>query len=163
MLKMTNENLVDIEDMLYLPIKLLKDNPKIREELQNRYRYIFVDEYQDTNVEQNNFIDFLVNKDTNVCFVGDDDQAIYEWRGSNPQYIRDKADSGEYEVHKLETNFRSQQMIVETADTLIHKNKKRTEKSILPFREPGIKPNFPQIGQCCQRGRIYSRYYKKIN
>jgi|GEM_PF-3398374 Superfamily I DNA and RNA helicases len=162
MLKMTNENLVDIEDMLYLPIKLLKDNPKIREELQNRYRYIFVDEYQDTNVEQNNFIDFLVNKDTNVCFVGDDDQAIYEWRGSNPQYIRDKADSGEYEVHKLETNFRSQQMIVETADTLIHKNKKRTEKSILPFREPGIKPIFHRLDSAAKEAEYIADTIKKL-
>ena len=162
MRQMKEKNLVDMPDMLFQPIKLLSENPLIRERICNQYRYIFVDEYQDTNDAQNKLLSLLKNKNTNICLVGDDDQAIYEWNGSKPRYSREKAASGEYTIYKLEKNFRSQSRIIEIADKLIHKNKNRTSKRILPDRGPGIKPIFHNLGDPVREAKYIARTIKKL-
>ena len=77
--------LIDMEDMIWLAVNYLKDHQTARQQISKQYRYIFVDEYQDTNEAQNKLLGLLINDTTNVCLVGDDDQAIYEWRGAKPR------------------------------------------------------------------------------
>lgn len=127
---MKERNMIDMEDMLKLPIELLESNKKVRDIIAADYQYIFVDEYQDTNEAQNRILEYITTKDTYLCLVGDDDQAIYEWRGAKPEYIRQKAESGEYEVIRLETNFRSQAGVIGVANSIINKNKNRVKKTI---------------------------------
>jgi len=138
-------SLVDMDDMIFIPVNLLSSNSIIQQLVAENYQYIFVDEYQDTNEAQNRLLDLIVNPETNICLVGDDDQAIYEWRGARPDYIRKKAESGEYKCIKLETNFRSQGEIIKNANRLINHNKKRVEKSIQPYRQTGIKPIYKKL------------------
>lgn len=139
---MKDSCLVDMDDMIFIPVNLLSENNNIRNIISEKYKYIFVDEYQDTNEAQNRLLDLIIGNDTNVCLVGDDDQAIYEWRGARPDYIRQKASSGEYECIKLEKNFRSQAEIINVANRIISKNKNRVRKAIIPFRPNGLKPIF---------------------
>ncbi len=139
---LAEKGMVDMEDLIYLPIKLLNQNQNIRQEITSLYRYIFVDEYQDTNEAQNKMLDAMTAKDSYLCLVGDDDQAIYEWRGAKPQYIRDKACSSEYKVLKLQKNFRSQQAIVNIANRIIHQNTERVEKDIEAANPLEVMPCF---------------------
>lgn len=137
--ELKNRNMLDMEDLIYLPLRLFEENANIKTSIRDSIRYLFVDEYQDTNTVQNEFIDALTSKDTSVCLVGDDDQAIYEWRGAKPEYIREKALSSSYKVFKLQENFRSQKGIIEIANRLIGNNKIRVKKEVRPMRaaEPG--------------------------
>ena len=82
------KGMVDMEDLIYLPLELMHKFPEVKQEAASIYRYIFVDEYQDTNEAQNRLLDAITTKDSYLCLVGDDDQAIYEWRGAQPHYIR---------------------------------------------------------------------------
>jgi len=110
-------NALDFSDLLYFTVKLLKENPTVREKLINHFQYILVDEYQDTNTVQYEFIK-LIAKD-NVCAVGDPNQAIYQWRGANPENIlRFKKDFSP-KVVKLERNYRSKGVILEIANAVV--------------------------------------------
>lgn len=139
------KNLLDMEDMVWLPVCLLSREERVREVISGQYKYVFVDEYQDTNEAQNRLLDLIVGEETNICLVGDDDQAIYEWRGAKPRYIRDKAKSGEYELIRLETNFRSQAGIIDAANTVINKNKIRVDKKIKADLPLTIKPIYKRL------------------
>lgn len=77
--------------MLWLPVCLLSSEGEARDVISSQYKYVFVDEYQDTNEAQNRLLDLIVTPETNVCLVGDDDQAIYEWRGAKPEYICERS------------------------------------------------------------------------
>lgn len=138
-------NLVDMEDMIWLPVCLLSKEKKVRAVISGQYKYVFVDEYQDTNEAQNRLLDLIVSEETHVCLVGDDDQAIYEWRGAKPHYIRDKAQSGKYEIIKLETNFRSQAGIIDVANLVISKNQKRVKKEIKADLPLTFKPIYKRL------------------
>ena len=140
--ELKRRNSVDMDDMIYLPIQLLKQFPNIKKALCERYKYIFVDEYQDTNSAQNTLLNCLTDEYTNLFLVGDDDQAIYEWRGARPQYIFDKAKDPSFECLKLEKNFRSQGYIIDVANRLININKKRIEKEIQKNRQDTLRPIF---------------------
>ena len=142
---MKEKSMVDMDDLIYLPIELMRLFPNVQREVTEIYRYIFVDEYQDTNEAQNRLLDAITNKDSYLCLVGDDDQAIYEWRGAKPQYIRDKAVSGEYTVLKLQKNFRSQKSIIEVADRIIQNNKDRVPKRIVSDIPAEMLPYFKQF------------------
>lgn len=143
--ELNNKNLLDMDDMIYLSVKLLESNDSVRSVLRSKYKYIFVDEYQDTNEAQNRLLELLIGDETNVFLVGDDDQAIYEWRGARSNYIKEKALSNAYECLTLETNFRSQAEIISIANTIINNNKNRVEKQMKPFRESGIKPFYKRL------------------
>ena len=143
--ELLNNNLVDMDDMIWIPVKFLLDNEAVRKHIADQYKYIFVDEYQDTNEAQNKLLDLITNEKSSLCLVGDDDQAIYEWRGAKPRYIRDKAESGEYTVIKLETNFRSQQGVIDAANRVIKNNEKRVIKDINSNRPLGIKPIYKRF------------------
>lgn len=143
--EMKKHNLVDMEDMLWLPVCLLSSEKEAGDVISSQYKYVFVDEYQDTNEAQNRLLDLIVTPETNVCLVGDDDQAIYEWRGAKPEYIRKKAASKEYQLIKLEENFRSQDGIISLANDVIKKNHQRIPKEIKAARPLSFHPIFKRL------------------
>lgn len=129
---------IDYDDMLRLCYRLFRDQPDILEEYQRRYRYIIVDEYQDTNYIQASIIYMLAGKekDANICIVGDDDQSIYRFRGARPEIMLNFPDT--YPNCRriyMETNFRSEPEIINAAKKLIAHNKKRFPKDIRPHKK----------------------------
>ncbi|HIP98280.1 MAG TPA: ATP-dependent DNA helicase Rep [Aquifex aeolicus] len=110
-------NALDFSDLLYFTVKLLKENPPVGKKLRNHFQYILVDEYQDTNEIQYDFIKLIARN--HVCVVGDPNQAIYQWRGANPEnLLRFKKDFSP-KVVKLERNYRSKGVILEIANAVI--------------------------------------------
>ena len=131
-------NLVDFDDLLMLTYKILDENDALRKETSNRYRYIMVDEYQDTNELQFRLLEHLCSEHGNLCVVGDDDQSIYGWRGANIRNILEFADhfKGTKTV-KLETNYRSTNPILKAANTLIEHNSTRLGKKLTSHKGEG--------------------------
>ncbi|MEM5947844.1 UvrD-helicase domain-containing protein [Spirochaetia bacterium 38H-sp] len=131
---------VDFDDLIVLPNKLFSEQPNILEEYRNRYKYIMIDEFQDTSILQYNFIKQLAEKNRNICVVGDDDQSIYSWRGANYQNIMlFEKDFPERVEIKLEQNYRSVQTILEAANHLISHNTNRKDKKLWTGKEDNNK------------------------
>ena len=124
-------NAVDFDDLIMLVVRLFDEFPEVQERYQDRFRYIMVDEYQDTNTAQFTLMQRLAGKWGNFCVVGDDDQSIYGWRGADPGNILDfeKNFSGAH-VIKLEQNYRSTANILNAANKVIKHNRKRKEKAL---------------------------------
>ena len=121
----------DFGDLLTKPCRIMQDNPEVAAKYQHMFRYIMVDEYQDTNLAQYDFLMQLVGSDHNLCVVGDDDQSIYGWRGADVgNILRFKDDFPEAEVIVLEHNYRSTESILKAASTLIANNSKRAPKNL---------------------------------
>jgi len=138
--KLKANNALDFDDILFFAVKILEENPEILEKYQNRFCYIMVDEYQDTNNCQYKFISMLAKKHKNICVVGDDDQSIYKFRGANIQNILNFEDTfPESTVIKLEQNYRSTATILDAANAVIHNNKGRKSKSLWTENEKGAK------------------------
>lgn len=124
-------NVVDFDDLILLPIKLFEKRPDVLEKVQERYKYILVDEFQDTSLLQYRFISMIAMKYRNICVVGDDDQSIYSWRGANYRNIvKFEEDFPERKEYKLERNYRSTGTILEAANQLIVHNKERKKKKL---------------------------------
>ena len=131
-------NLVDFDDLLMLTYKILDENLELRKETSNRYKYIMVDEYQDTNELQYRLLEHLCSEHENICVVGDDDQSIYGWRGANIRNIIEFADNfKKTKTVKLETNYRSTQPILKAANTLIEHNSTRLGKKLTSHKGAG--------------------------
>ena len=131
-------NLVDFDDLLMLTYRILDENPELRRETSNRYRYIMVDEYQDTNELQLKLLEHLVSEHQNLCVVGDDDQSIYGWRGANIRNILEFAENFKgARTIKLETNYRSTNPILKAANTLIEHNSNRLGKNLVSHKGDG--------------------------
>ena len=131
-------NLVDFDDLLMLSYKILAENEELRKETSLRYRYIMVDEYQDTNELQFKLLSLLASEHDNLCVVGDDDQSIYGWRGANIRNILEFHECFENtKIVKLETNYRSTQAILDAANTLIEHNSRRIGKVLESHRGEG--------------------------
>jgi len=131
-------NLVDFDDLLMLTYKVLRQDDALRIETSNRYQYIMVDEYQDTNELQFQLLQLLSSEHNNLCVVGDDDQSIYGWRGANIRNILDFADNFEScKSVKLEVNYRSTTSILNAANTLIEHNSTRLGKTLTSHRGEG--------------------------
>ncbi len=124
-------NAMDFDDLLMKPIELFMKNPDVLEKYQERFKFILVDEYQDTNRAQYQIVKMLAQKYQNITIVGDDAQSIYKWRGAEIQNIFDfEEDFTENNVFKLEQNYRSTKKILALADDVIKRNKKQFKKDI---------------------------------
>ncbi len=123
------EKALDFDDLIALPVKLLEEHADIRERAQNRWKYMHIDEYQDTNSLQEQLVGILAEKHKNLFVVGDGDQAIYGWRGAKMENILnfDKKYPGAQTII-LERNYRSTKNLVDAANAVIEKNKNRKEK-----------------------------------
>ncbi|MFA6928842.1 MAG: UvrD-helicase domain-containing protein [Lentisphaeria bacterium] len=136
--KMRQLNAVDFDDLLFLTVKMLQQNPALLEIYQNRLRYLLIDEYQDTNHLQYVLMRLLAGQHGNVHVTGDPDQCIYTWRGADYRNIMDFArDFPEAVVVKLEQNYRSTQNILEAANGLICQNQQRIDKTLFTENEKG--------------------------
>ena len=145
--RLRNADAMDFDDLLYFMNVLLRDFPDMLYKYQNRFNYILVDEYQDTNFAQYLIIKKLAATNQNICVVGDDAQSIYAFRGANIQNIlnfrRDYPDS---KIFKLERNYRSTQNIVNAANAIIKNNKDQMPKEVWTDNEPGSKINLIRAG-----------------
>lgn len=124
-------NVVDFDDLILLPIKIFEAKPFVLEAVQKRFKYIMVDEFQDTSLLQYKLVSMIAKKERNLCVVGDDDQSIYSWRGANYQNIlMFEKDFPERKEFRLERNYRSSGNILAAANNLILNNSDRKEKKL---------------------------------
>lgn len=129
--RLKDQDALDFDDILMVLVKLFQKFPEVLEKYQSLFRYIMVDEYQDTNHAQYLLVEMLAKKWKNICVVGDDWQGIYSWRGANIQNILDfEKDYPDAKVIKLEQNYRSTQNILDAAYGVISKNVNRKDKKI---------------------------------
>ena len=139
-------NALDFDDLIYYTVELFKTDPETLAYYQERFRYIMVDEYQDTNTAQFQLIRLLADKYKNLCVVGDDDQSIYRFRGANIYNILNfETYFPEATVIKLEQNYRSTQNILAAANEVIANNRSRKEKRLWTANEEGGKIDFRQF------------------
>ena len=139
-------NAMDFDDLIVKTVELFKSCPEVLEQYQNRFRYIMVDEYQDTNTAQFELVRLLADKYRNLCVVGDDDQSIYKFRGANIRNILDFEDTyPEATVIKLEQNYRSVGNILAAANEVISHNKGRKGKNLWTAEGDGSKLHFKQF------------------
>lgn len=121
----------DFDDLLVRTLELFADHPPVLESYRERFRYVHVDEYQDTNFAQYSLVKLLTQKSRNLCVVGDDDQSIYGWRGADIRNILDfEKDFPDAAVIKLEQNYRSTANILDAANQVIAHNEGRMEKAL---------------------------------
>lgn len=129
--KLKNNNALDFDDIILMTIKLFLDNPPVLQYYQRKFKYISVDEYQDTNTAQYTLISLLAQEHRNLCVVGDDDQSIYSFRGANIRNILDfEKEFSDCKVVKLEQNYRSTQSILNAANHVIKNNTGRKKKTL---------------------------------
>lgn len=138
--QLRRSNAMDFDDLLINPIHLFDQNPDLLSKYQDRFKYLLVDEYQDTNRTQYLLLKQLAAKHHNLCVVGDDDQSIYRWRGANIENILviDK-DYPECKVFHLEQNYRSTKHILDAAHSVVQNNRQRREKRLWTEKDAGEK------------------------
>lgn len=140
-----NCNALDFDDLLVRTLRLLRGDKQSLDYLSDKFKYILVDEFQDTNSVQYNIIKLLASKHGNLFAVGDDDQSIYGWRGAEIENIlRFDKDYPDAKVYKLERNYRSTKSILALANAVIAKNSERHKKTLWTEAEEGMKPEFVQ-------------------
>jgi DNA helicase-2/ATP-dependent DNA helicase PcrA len=133
-------NALDFDDLLLETVRLLKALPAVREYYNRRFRYIMIDEYQDTNRPQYELMRLLAGTHHNICAVGDEDQSIYSWRGADIRNILEfEKDFPEAEIIRLEQNYRSTQNILQAASAVVSNNLKRKGKNLWTSRQGGTK------------------------
>lgn len=138
--KLEKEKALDFDDLLFKTAHLLSTHPEVREYYQNKWKYVHVDEYQDTNQVQYRLVQLLVDRHKNLAVVGDGDQSIYGWRGADIKNIlKFEEDYPEAKVILLEQNYRSTQTILTAANKVIEKNIYRKKKNLFTKNEDGEK------------------------
>ncbi len=142
-LTLKKNNALDFDDLITKTVELFKSCPEVLENYQNRFQYIMVDEYQDTNTAQFELIRLLAQRSRNLCVVGDDDQSIYKFRGANIRNILDfEQVYPEATVIKLEQNYRSTQNILDSANAVIANNTRRKSKALWTDKGAGNRIHF---------------------
>lgn len=138
--RLKENNALDFDDLIFKTVELFKNNPDVLDFYQNKFKYIMVDEYQDTNGAQYELVRLLAAKYKNICVVGDDDQCIYQWRGADIKNILDfEKDYPGAKVIKLEQNYRSKSNILSAANVVIVNNANRKSKVLRTEQEAGSK------------------------
>jgi DNA helicase-2/ATP-dependent DNA helicase PcrA len=136
--RLKEANALDFDDLLLCTIRLFEMCPDVLEKYRERFRYILVDEYQDTNLAQYHIVNLLAKVHRNLCVVGDDDQSIYAWRGADIRNILEfEKDFEGCKVIRLEQNYRSTERILDAANAVIHNNKGRKEKTLWTAEKGG--------------------------
>jgi len=131
-------NALDFDDLLLEAVRLLKSSAEVRERYNRRYRYLLIDEYQDTNRPQYELMKLLAGPEKNVCVVGDEDQSIYSWRGADIRNILEfEKDFPGAKTIRLEQNYRSTQIILEAASAVVSRNTQRKGKALWTTRQGG--------------------------
>lgn len=149
---------MDFDDLLLNAVNLLKGNSDILRYYQERFRYLMVDEYQDTNTVQYQLIKLLADKYRNLCVVGDDDQCIYQWRGADITNILGfEKDFPDAKVIKLEENYRSYGNILDAANSVIKNNKGRKQKKLWTKAEAGRKVTYSRLDTEREEAQFVSR------
>ena len=155
-------NALDFDDLIFKTVELLKTDGEVLDYYQERFRYIMVDEYQDTNTAQFELIRLLASKYKNLCVVGDDDQSIYKFRGANIYNILNfEKHFPEARVIKLEQNYRSTQTILDAANGVIKNNQGRKEKALWTENPQGEKIDFQQFETAYEEADYIARDIQK--
>ena len=145
--RLKKNNALDFDDLLVKTVELFQAKQEVLEYYQDRFRYIMVDEYQDTNTVQFKLVSLLAAKYRNICVVGDDDQSIYRFRGANIKNILSFEETFPgAKVIKLEQNYRSKKMILDSANEVIKNNAGRKDKTLWTENEVGERPVFREFG-----------------
>lgn len=161
--KLKNGNSVDFDDLLILPIKLFKSYPRVLEEYQDKYKYILIDEYQDTNEAQYIFSKLLSSKYRNIFVVGDNDQAIYAFRGANYKNILNfEKDYPEAKTILLEENYRSTKTILNAANSVIKNNRERKDKNLWSNNIEGNKIKYKEVANEKEEASFVGEEIKKL-
>ena len=146
--QLKKNNAMDFDDLIMNTVELLKNHDQVRDTYQERFRYIMVDEYQDTNTAQFRLIELLADRYKNLCVVGDDDQSIYKFRGANIENILNfEGGFPGAKVIKLEQNYRSTGNILNAANEVIRHNRGRKDKTLWTANGDGEKVSFRQFDQ----------------
>jgi len=132
-----NSNCLDFDDLLYKTLILFDEFPEVLQHYQDKFQYILVDEFQDTNVVQYKLVKHLSGKYGNIFVVGDEDQCIYSWRGANIDNIKNFIKEFDAKIYKLEQNYRSTKNIIDKANKLIKNNTSRIEKTLFTDNDEG--------------------------
>ena len=158
-------NALDFDDLLMKTAFVLEQNSEVRDELSNRFKYLLIDEYQDTNHAQYRIAQSLAAKHDNICVTGDPDQSIYRWRGADiSNILAFEKDWPDATVVKLEENFRSTPQILEAADKLIAANTSRKQKTLIPTIDPGSEPEIiPCEDEADEANRLAARIEQLTN
>ncbi|WP_367565543.1 DNA helicase PcrA [Lacrimispora sp.] len=156
--QLRKNNALDFDDLIMKTVQLFQQNPEILDYYQERFKYIMVDEYQDTNTAQFQLISLLAGKYKNLCVVGDDDQSIYKFRGANIENILnfEKAYRGA-KVIKLEQNYRSSQSILSAANEVIRHNRGRKDKTLWTANDEGPLVQFKQFENASEEAEAIVR------
>ena len=160
--KLKSADAMDFDDLLVKTVQLLQTQPDVLEYYQERFRYIMVDEYQDTNTVQFKLISILARKYKNLCVVGDDDQSIYKFRGANIKNILDfESVFEDAHVIKLEQNYRSTETILNAANAVIANNIGRKQKRLWTENGEGEKIQFKQFDDAFEEANFVARDIQK--
>ena len=136
--RLNRNSALDFDDLIFKTVELLKSDKEVLDYYRNRFKYIMVDEYQDTSKAQYELIKILAKEHQNICVVGDDDQSIYGWRGADIRNILEfEKDYDDVHVVKLEQNYRSTQIILDAANTVISNNIERKRKRLWSEKKDG--------------------------
>ncbi len=161
--QLKKNNALDFDDLLVLAVRLLEECPDVLENYQERFKYIMVDEYQDTNTVQFKFVSLLAGKYRNLCVVGDDDQSIYKFRGANIENILNyEKVFNDTTVIKLEQNYRSKGNILNAANGVIRNNRTRKAKALWTDQEEGDLISFIEFPSGYEEADAIARDIKRL-
>ncbi|EDK35475.1 DNA helicase PcrA [Clostridium kluyveri] len=161
--KLKENNALDFDDLIFKTVQLFKEHPDVLEFYQRKFKYIMVDEYQDTNKSQYEFIRLLAQVEKNICVVGDDDQCIYAWRGADVENILNfENDYINSKVIKLEQNYRSKANILKAANDVISNNFHRKQKVLKTANDSGDKIKLYRATTDIDEGRYIASRIKEI-
>ncbi len=162
--KLKQNNAVDFDDIIMLTIKLFSEHPEVLEYYQRKFKYILVDEYQDTNTAQYSLVSMISQKSRNLCVVGDDDQSIYGWRGANIRNILDfEKEFKDCKTIKLEQNYRSTQTILDAANCVIKNNCGRKNKSLWTENKGGERIRHSECANEHEEAYFIANEIKKLS
>ncbi len=164
--ELRRSNALDFDDLIMLSVRLFQSSPKLLEKYQERFSYVLVDEFQDTNYAQYELLKLLAKGHKKICVVGDDDQSIYRFRGANINNILNfERDFPGAKMIKLEQNYRSTQNILDVSGAVILRNNKRKNKKLWTDRGVGEKVHYCWLGTCREEAvhiaRMIKDYYLK--